>query len=427
MTVTAAADGAGRAGEATAGAAADELAACTLRVVVWLRRHPDVVSGPSVRALIAFTDVAVAWCRLTGGDGLLQPALVSLPHRLQVAAGSDADELVRQAVEAVEHGMDEDPREATPPPLEQHEVETAGGRGDREGISAGRPPQRRSLILPPGGAVRDDEIDRVVRDLVADVDLRLPDPGPVPAPPGLRGNGEERLAALPRRRGDRSRDLSVRATVRAAMRHGSLDHTSLRTARRRPTVRHDVVLALDVSASMGEGGRQVAADACTAVARTLARQGHRVGIVAFADAALVARGLTRAAAIVDSWHDAYERVQPTNIEAALLLGRRVLREQGRRSTPKHLVVLTDAEPTTHAGVRRREVHDMHEWRRVLGGGHGYGVHGARRAALLAALACRREDVVVSVLYPCVGSDTRFATALAAAGGGRARPLPGAPA
>ncbi|MGH9034764.1 MAG: hypothetical protein ACRD0O_03300, partial [Acidimicrobiia bacterium] len=67
-------------------------------VAAWLRAHPDVEAGPSVRASIAFADLAGRWQELTGSDGLLPPALLALPHRMRVRPGADADELVRLAL-----------------------------------------------------------------------------------------------------------------------------------------------------------------------------------------------------------------------------------------------------------------------------------------------------------------------------------------
>ena len=71
-------------------------------VVRWLRDHPGVEAGPSVRASLALADLADAWHTLTGADDLLPAALLALPHRIRVRAGVDAEELVRQAVADVE-------------------------------------------------------------------------------------------------------------------------------------------------------------------------------------------------------------------------------------------------------------------------------------------------------------------------------------
>ncbi len=92
------------------------LDARVVAVVTWLRDHPDVESGPSVRAAMALADLETTWFAVSGQANLLGPALLTLPHRMRVRAGADPDELVRMAVRAAESSAP--PEEVDDPPPE---------------------------------------------------------------------------------------------------------------------------------------------------------------------------------------------------------------------------------------------------------------------------------------------------------------------
>jgi Mg-chelatase subunit ChlD len=231
--------------------------------------------------------------------------------------------------------------------------------------------------------------------------------------------GEEILAVRPFRAGDRARDFSARQTVRASLRHGSF---SPRALSRQPGAVWDVVVAFDASASMGRDERPVVAPATAALARVLIRTGHRVGALAFSEEAVMARPLSRARTPL--WAEEYAFADATNIEAGIDAARLLLLREAAPGARRHVILVTDAECTSHNGSDEA-------WgplgvprgpqliSRVMAGGM---VDAARRGALIAASRCRREGITVSVAYPDSRADVAFAHQLAEAGGGRARGL-----
>ena len=402
----------------------------SVAVVDWLREHPSVEAGPSVRASQAVADIAAARAGLSAGTdadaAFLIAALVALPHRLRVRPGVDADGLVRQAVEVVVRGLAEDTaRGPTDDPA------GAAGGGARPAAPAGP-----KLVVPveSGGhhpVTTDEEQalraafgdDEAVRFLAGLFDAGPPHPptaGPSPTRPGRRAVGEDVLAVRPFRPGDRARDFSARQTVRASLRTGSLTPRALS---RQPGAVWDVVVALDASASMGRDERPIVAPATAALTRALVRQGHRVGAVAFSEEAVLARPLSRSRApfLADG---AYAFAHATNVEAGIDAARLLLLRGGAAGARRHIVVVTDAECTSHSGTDEA-------WgplgmpqggaliARLLAGGM---VDAARRAALIAASRCRRQGITVSVAYPDDQADVAFAHQLAEAGAGRARCL-----
>jgi uncharacterized protein (DUF58 family) len=228
--------------------------------------------------------------------------------------------------------------------------------------------------------------------------------------------GEEILAVRPFRPGDRARDFSARQTVRASLRSGML---SPRALSRQPSAHWDVVVALDASASMGRTERPVVAPATAALTRVLIRNGHRVGALAFSEEAVLARPLSRARAPFLA--EEYAFAHATNIEAGLDAARLVLLREAAAGARRLIVLVTDAECTSHNGTDeawgpRGAPRGYTGMARLLNGGM---VDAARRASLIAASRCRRQGITVSVAYPDLRSEVVFAHQLAEAGGGRA--------
>jgi Mg-chelatase subunit ChlD len=233
--------------------------------------------------------------------------------------------------------------------------------------------------------------------------------------------------------GDPSRDLSIRATLRAALRAAAtsastvasggpeaggpdrpattvLSAHSLRVRPPRPDVCLDVVLTLDVSASMA--GAEVAALA-RAVIGAAVRAGHRVALQVFATSVSPLCGLTRDPDRLLGAAGHYEPAHPTNLENAIRAAHDLLARTGSRSRAGVILLVTDAEPTACGTPRRRA--------------RGFGAALARLAALDAAADARAAGVAVSVLCPSPGTvgrvDLDFAARLAAAGGGTAHTYP----
>jgi Mg-chelatase subunit ChlD len=388
-------------------------------VAALLRTHPDVTSGPSVRAVLAAAELYVA-VGAVAGDGppqehlvrLLRAALLSLPHRLRVRPGADAVQIVWDAVLAVARPAtepDEPPenREAQAP-LQTRPVFRLGDGGigsgaarDRAGLP-GAEPEIAALLV--------DVLRPTRRGPLADGLT----PGPARPPSGERG------APTRMRPGDPSRDLSVRASLRAALRDptASADPATwpsdaLRVRPPRPDVALDVVLALDISASMA--GAEVTPLA-RAITGAVVRAGHRVALQVFAATSAHLCGFTRDPARLLAAAGHYEPAHPTNLEAAIFAAHDLLAREGSRSRAGVILLVTDAEPTVCGTPRRRA--------------RGYGAAISRLAAADAAAAANADGITVSVLCPPRGTveriDEDFASRLATAGGGTARSYPASP-
>lgn len=402
----------------------------SVAVARWLRCHPFVEAGPGVRGSQALAEIAAARIGLpaaapgSGADAaFLAAALVTLPHRIRVRPGVDADALVRQAVAEALLALPE-------PVAGTGSVHEETDRGD---ASSGD--ERLKLLVPLGSsgnvpatteedqaaraAFGDDEATRFLDDLLEPGAALPPAAGPAPTRPGRRAVGEEILAVRPFRPGDRARDFSARQTVRASLRRGSL---SPRALSRQPSAVWDVVVALDASASMGRAERPVVAPATAALTRVLVRTGHRVGAIAFSEEAVLARPLSRARAPFLA--EEYAFAHATNVEAGIDAARLLLLREAASGARRHLILVTDAECTSHNGTDEAwgplgAPRGFQGIARLLAGGM---VDAARRAALIAASRCRRQGITVSVAYPDPRSEVAFAHQLAEAGGGRARCL-----
>lgn len=401
-----------------------ELAVWSAAVGRWLRHHPLVEAGPSVRASQSLAELAGTRLRLGESDveaAFEASALVAIPHRIRVRPGADADALVRQAVrEALQWALASGVPDGGPgsgagedeTPEEQMEIALAVEPG---GNRPGMADEEQRLRAEYG----DDEAARFLDDLLDLGPALPPTAGPSPTRPGRRAVGDEILAVRPFKPGDRARDFSARQTVRATLRTGSL---SPRALSRQPSAVWDVVVAFDASASMGRDERPVVAPATAAITRVLVRMGHRVGAVAFSEEAVLVRPLWRSR--VPLLVEQYRFAHATNIEAGIDAARLMLLREAVPGARRHVIVVTDAECTSHSGTEEAwgpagapRGSQLIPW--LMSGGV---VETARRAALIAASRCRRQAITVSVVYPDERAEVDFAHQLAEAGGGRARCL-----
>lgn len=377
------------------------------RVAVWLRRHPDVHAGPSVRAMIAAGRVHAALQAVAGQDDLLRSALLTLPHRLRVRAGADAEQLVRDAVHAATSGGDAEPDSGEHQP--ERLPDQAPTRARRAVFSlTGEDPGRRVEGVRASPLVDDKQATTLLDDLLRPAAWPLVSDGSAAAL-ASRSSTSDRLAPETRRPGDRSADLSLRATVRAAARSGRGLSEELRVQRRRPTTSLDVALALDASGSMLGAATTGLAQA---LAVSLTRAGHRVALLVFADTVTQVCPFTRNPHAVLTAAAEYDPAYPTDLELVLHTGRELLLRAASATRGRRLLLVTDAEPTVC--------------------GHGspagrFGAAAARAAGLQAAVRCKRDGISVSLLCPPPGAvahvDLGYAARLAAAGGGRVRCYP----
>jgi len=137
---------------------------------------------------------------------------------------------------------------------------------------------------------------------------------------------------------------------------------------------------------------------------------------------VLARPLSRAR--VPFLAEEYAFAHATNIEAGIDAARLLLLREAAAGARRHLILVTDAECTSHNGTDEAwgplgAPRGPQGLARLLAGGM---VDAARRAALIAASRCGRQGITVSVAYPDAAADVAFAHQLAEAGGGRARCL-----
>jgi hypothetical protein len=112
------------------------------------------------------------------------------------------------------------------------------------------------------------------------------------------------------------------------------------------------------------------------------------------------------------------------VVAGIAAARLLLLRQAAAGARRHIVLVTDAECTSHNGTDEAwgplgAPRGSQGMARLLAGGM---IDAARRAALIAASRCRRQGITVSVAYPDLQAEVAFAHQLAEAGGGRARCL-----
>lgn len=148
--------------------------------------------------------------------------------------------------------------------------------------------------------------------------------------------------------GDVYRDISIRHTLKEMVKHGKtlqdIGRREFRSFDKKPVAQMDIVLCIDVSASMKEQSKlRYAKLALAGLARAVLEKSDRVGIVSFSNTGTVVTPLT------DDYHAIMDAViklradQYTNIGNGLMHARNLLlRDKG--GNKKYIVLITDGQP-----------------------------------------------------------------------------------
>ncbi len=167
--------------------------------------------------------------------------------------------------------------------------------------------------------------------------------------------GEGKIVGVRKYRvGDRYRDVSLRDTIRETIRNRrkEIKREDIMVYQKEPKTRVDIVLAIDISGTMLQGKKLwYAKKAAGALALASAKYGDRVGVVAFANSAKkIARITDDPNLITRKILDLYVvfKGDKTNLGAALKTSRDMLMRDGRASATRHIILLTDGNPTLPA-------------------------------------------------------------------------------
>jgi len=218
----------------------------------------------------------------------------------------------------------------------------------------------------------------------------------------------------PYMKGDTFSDISILHTLRNVIRKRKaieeIEHKDIVSYVKLPTRSEDIVLCLDVSASMRKQAKlRFAKIAVTALARAAVEKNYRAGLVAFSNEAEEVypisksfRGITDA--VVKLRADQYTNVG-RGIECALKM---LMRE--KVPWEKHIILITDGQPNAAPGVGSRISSSAEMKREEIG----------YRFALTMARKATQRDIKVSILL-ITDPDNRgvdFARKIALIGKGR---------
>ncbi len=205
------------------------------------------------------------------------------------------------------------------------------------------------------------------------------------------------------RTGDVFRHISVRHSLRRAMRKGKrledINRSDLRAFDKKPSQQLDIALCVDVSASMKDHAKlRYAKLAIAELARAALAKQDRVGIVAFSNLGQVVVPLTDKLLPILEATMTLKAEQYTNIGNGLICARRMLLKE-KNSNPKYILLITDGQPNAaviedqdSARDSRRVVSYSREMSRerkeLLGTQH----------ALNEAGKTSRKDIKISVVF-----------------------------
>ncbi len=150
------------------------------------------------------------------------------------------------------------------------------------------------------------------------------------------------------KRGDVFSDISLRHTVRRVIRKGKtlddINHTDLRSFEKKPLNQLDIVVCVDISASMKESGKlRYAKMALAELSRAAVEKHDRMGIIAFSNLGEEVVPLTDKLPPLLEATMTLRADQYTNIGNGLSCARKMLLKD-QNSNPKYIVLITDGEP-----------------------------------------------------------------------------------
>jgi Mg-chelatase subunit ChlD len=205
------------------------------------------------------------------------------------------------------------------------------------------------------------------------------------------------------RKGDVFHDISTRHSLRRVVRKGKpleeINYSDFRSFEKKPSNQLDIVICLDVSASMKDSAKlRYAKMAVAELTRAAIDKRDRVGVVSFSNVGQVVVPLTEKLAPILEATMIMRAEQYTNIGNGLACARKMLLKS-KRSNPKYIVLISDGQPNAalfddhqgtllHSRVAAYTRETSMERRELMGTQH----------ALMEASKTSRKDIKISVVF-----------------------------
>jgi Mg-chelatase subunit ChlD len=371
----------------------DEIDRLTAQLVAKTREHPLIVRGASVRATIAVKEIAYGYRLLHDSltrDDIKKAALVALPHRIvpSAAAGKSSDEIILEIVQEVvfgirslEHGdpfKDRQKQPHTETETKQTLIEELltfqnnehRGTTRLQNLHADYIRRKNAGEIVEPEKLDYDSLKALVQNLETDGILTFGKEGDGFTLQGTvitnlmqsvlknslyktgsgthKGQRTEKTYVRRYQRGDISRDVSPRHTLRRLIHKGKqpdmISVDDIRCFERVPPANRDIVICIDSSESMRENNRVVFAKiAAAGMAVTAIKNGAQVGIVLFSNTAACVAPLTKNVHLIA---DALLKVHAgkyTNIGAGIRKSREMLLKKNRANR-KQVIIISDGLP-----------------------------------------------------------------------------------
>ncbi len=403
----------------------DEIDCLIAGVVAKTREHPLIVRGAGVRAAIAVKQIAHGYRLLHGvvtRGAIKKAALVALPHRIVPSpeAGKRSDEIIREIVQEVVFGIrsleygDPFKDHKKKPPAETETKQTLieellafqhneyRGTTRLHNLHADYIRRADSGESVQPGKLDYDSLKALVQNLESDGFLAFGKEGDGFRLKGAvitylmrrvlknshyktgsgahKGQHIEKASVRRYQRGDASRDVSPRHTLRRLVHTGKqpgmISAEDIRCFERIPPENRDIVICIDSSESMRESNRVVFAKiAAAAMAAAAIQHGARVGIVLFSNTADCAAPLTKNGHLITDGLLNVHTGSYTNIGAGIRKSREMLLKKNRASR-KQAIIISDGLPNISDGEQSscRDTAaghaEMHTFSRNFGTGKG---------------------------------------------------------